>query len=115
MPVGVQGRLRRAVPEPMLDDLHVEAVTDEQRRQVVPEIVEAELLRQPGHLRPGSSDRPFDRPGRGLPLVAVRDHEVAAPPGPPPQTARAPTRTGSVAASGWSRTSTARRPAAARA
>jgi hypothetical protein len=40
MAVGVQGRLR--LPEPMLDDLHVQAVADEQRRQVVPEVVEAE-------------------------------------------------------------------------
>ena len=36
----------------MLDDLHVEAAADEQRRQVVPQIVEAEGLGQPGDLRP---------------------------------------------------------------
>jgi len=37
--VGVQRRLGAAVPESVLDDLDVEAAADEQRRQVVPQIV----------------------------------------------------------------------------
>ena len=75
--VDVQSRLRAAVPEPVLHHFDVQAATDQQRREVVPQIVEAELAGQPGDPRPGRSDRPLDRPGRRLPAGAVGDDVVA--------------------------------------
>ena len=44
--VGVEGGLRRGVPQPRLHDLHVEAGGDQQRREVVPKVVKPELGRQ---------------------------------------------------------------------
>ena len=43
MSVGVESGLRRGVPQPCLHDLHVEAGGDQQRREVVPKVVEPEL------------------------------------------------------------------------
>jgi len=65
----------------VLDDLHVESTADQQRRQVVPEVVEAEGLGQPGDLRSRRADRPLDGPCRGLPTSPVGDDVFAAPPG----------------------------------
>jgi hypothetical protein len=42
--VGVERRPGAAVPEPVLDDLHVEAAADQQRCEVVAQVVEAERL-----------------------------------------------------------------------
>lgn len=60
------------MPQPGLDDLDVEPVTDEQARVVVAKIVEAELARdgRVGHLR--GRNRPTDRPRGGRPARGVR-------------------------------------------
>jgi hypothetical protein len=68
-----------ALPKSVLDDLDVEAAADEQRRQVVPQIVEAKGVGQSGDGRSGRADRPLDRPRRRLPAGAVGDDVVPAP------------------------------------
>ena len=63
--VGVEGGFRRGVPQPRLHDLHVEAGGDQQRRRVVPKVVEPELGRQTLDLGSCVAYGSLDGPGLG--------------------------------------------------
>jgi len=64
----------------VLHHLDVEPAADEQRGQVVPQIVETERLGQAVHLGARGAHCPLNGPRRRLPAGAVGDDVLAAPP-----------------------------------
>ena len=78
VPVRVEGGLARGVPNSGLDDFDIETGGDEQRGEVVAEVVEPELCRQALNLAAGLTNSALDRPGpRDPAAVGVRDDGFA--------------------------------------
>ena len=74
--VGVERRLRARVPEPGLGDLHIGARGDEDRRQVVPQVVVTDRRRRAWHLHPRGADSPLQCPRRQLVAEQVDQQRV---------------------------------------
>lgn len=79
MPVRVERRLGRGVPHARLNDFHVGARPDEQRRQVVPQVVEAQPVGHSLDLQACGAHGALDRPWRPLVTGPVGDDVVSPP------------------------------------